>query len=111
MKCANGYVLLDLECVPETVSMHLVWVCVAVISGITVMVGCVLCTLHMGRLRSSSDSMDIQTESCPASMHSTDPFIEDDLEFKNIVMGSYLDDYSNSLLDEAEEFSAVPIDK
>jgi hypothetical protein len=111
MSCLEGYVLIPDtgECAPAAVSLQLVWVCVFAIMGLIVLVVCVLCTLHAGKLK-PADQVDLQSESCPASQHSIDPFLEDeDQEFRNIVMNTYLDDYTSTLLDEGCSLS--PLEK
>jgi hypothetical protein len=112
MSCLEGYVLLPetRECAPAAVSLKLVWVCVFGILGLMILVSCVLCTLHAGKLKPSNDLDLGQTESCPASLQSTDAFLdEDEQEFRNIVVGTYLDDYSSTLLDEGCSLS--PLEK
>ncbi len=105
MACAEGYLLVGAECVPVPVSMELVWVCVSVIFGLILLISCILCALYLGRRAPVQQQVDLVSESWPGSSHPSDPFVEDDQEFKNIVLGSYLDDYSKDMLDD--EFNPV----
>ncbi len=102
MACMDGYLLTGSECVPVPVSTELVWVSVCVILSFVLLLSCVLCALYLGRRAPSSqqETVDLVSESWPGSSHPSEPFVEDDQEFKNIVLGSYLDDYSKDMLDD-----------
>lgn len=100
--CVDGFRLLEGECAPATVPINLVWVCVSAILAFVLLISCVLCALHMGRrLPVPQPAVDLVSESWHGSNHAPDMFDDDVGEFQNIVLGSYLDDYSQSvLLDE-----------
>ena len=113
MVCTEGYTLLaGHECVPAALGLDVVWVCVWVILGLVGIVSCGLCLVHVGKLRSSHQgdagvAPCVQDVSWPTDS-SGEPFLDDDdPEFKNILAGSYLDDYARTLLDD--EFSAIPM--
>lgn len=113
MVCVEGYTLLaGNECVPAALGLDVVWVCVWVILGLVGIVSCGLCLVHMGKLRSSHQN-DLGVAPCVQDVSwptdsSGEPFLDDDdPEFKNILAGSYLDDYARTLLDD--EFSAIPM--
>jgi hypothetical protein len=99
MSCVDGYVLVGSECVPVPVSVELVWVSLLVILGLLLLLTCVFCALCLGR-RLPAQQMDLVSESWPGSSLPSETFSEDDQEFKNIVLGSYLDDYSKDMLDD-----------
>lgn len=107
MACFAGYSLIDGQCVPNTVNLSIAWVCVSVIFGLIMLVSCVLCALHMGR-RQPAQPLDVVSESWPDSEHPSEPFVEDDRDFKNIVLGSYMDDYSKEILDD--DFMVEPLE-
>lgn len=115
MVCADGYTLLvgGSECAPAVLGLDVVWVCVSVILGLIGFVSCVLCLLHLGKLRAAHQ--EDPTVACmpeaswpTESQHSTDPFLDDDPEFRNILTETYLDDYAKTLLDD--EFSVIPME-
>ena len=110
MSCLPGYSLLGHECVPSAVSLDLVWVCVCVILGLILCVSCILCALHMGRKLPPPQPLDLASESWPGSSHPSEPFVDDetDQQFKNILLGSYIDDYSREILDD--EFASIPFE-
>lgn len=99
MACMEGYLLSNAECVPAPVPSELLWVSVVVILGILVFLSCMFCALCLGRRRSAQE-VDLVSESWPGSSHPSEPFDEDDRDFKNIVLGMYLDDYSKDMLDD-----------
>lgn len=103
MACIDGYLLAGDECLPAPVAPEVVWVCVLVILGVGLLLSCVLCALYMGR-RVPAPPVDLTTESWPDSSHPSEPFAEDDADFKNIVLGSYMDDFSRDMLDDDDEF-------
>lgn len=109
MSCLGGYTLLEGECVPSTVSIELAWVCVFAIMGVILLVSCVLCAVHMGRrsaLPPPAPVDMVSDSSWPGSSHPSEPFFqedEDDRDFKNIMLGSYLDDHSMNMLDDFED--------
>ena len=111
MLCADGYTLLvgASECAPAVLGLDVVWVCVSVIFALIGFVSCVLCILHLGQLRAAhrDDPAAVAPEGTE-SQHSTDPFLDDDPEFKNILAGCYLDDYATTLLDD--DFSVIPME-
>ena len=102
MECVNGFVFLDAECVPATVPLNLVWVCVSAIGVLIALISCVLCALHMGRrIPQTQQDVDLISEPCTTDMSQRTPdFLDDDgtREFQNIVLGSYIDDYSRTML-------------
>jgi hypothetical protein len=110
MSCVPGYALLDRECVPSAVSLDLAWICVSAILALVLLVSCVLCALHMGRKTPTPEPVDLASDSWADSSHPSEPFVEDDTDhqFKNILLGSYVDDYSREILDD--EFSSIPFD-
>ena len=110
MSCVPGYALLHRECVPSAVSPDLAWVCVSVILALMLLVSCVLCALHMGRRTPPPEPVDLASDSWADSSHPSEPFVEDDTDhqFKNILLGSYVDDYSREILDD--EFASIPFD-
>ena len=109
MSCLGGYTLLGSECVPSTVSLELAWVCVIVILGVILLVSCILCAVHVGKRSAVSPPAPVDMvsdSSWPGSSHPSEPFFqedEDDRDFKNIMLGSYLDDNSMSMLDDFED--------
>ena len=105
MACIEGYLLVGKECLPAPVSQQLVWVCVVVIMCFTLLLSCVMCALYMGR-RIPTQPVDMISESWPGSNHPSEPFAEDDQEFKNIVLSSFNDDYSKDLLDDGDDVNA-----
>ena len=108
MACIAGYTLIDGQCVPATVNLSIAWICVSVIVGLIMLVSCCLCALHMGR-RLPAQPLDLVSDSWPDSDHPSEPFVEsDEREFKNIVLGSYMDDYSKEMLDD--DFMVEPLE-
>jgi hypothetical protein len=107
MACIAGYSFVDGQCVPTTVNLSIVWVCVSVIFGLIMLVSCCLCALHMGR-KVSTAPVDLVSESWPGSDHPSEPFMDDEQEFKNVVLGRYMDDYSKEMLDD--DFLVDPLD-
>ena len=102
MSCMEGYTLLGAACVPATVSLDLVWVCVTVILGLILLCSCIICALHMGRRKASPPLEPVQMTPVDSNSFpdSTEPFTDiDDQEFKNIMLGSYIDDYSSTIID------------
>ena len=102
MSCMEGYTLLGAACVPATVSLDLVWVCVTVILGLILLCSCIICALHMGRRKASPPLEPVQMTPVDSNSFpdSTEPFTDiDDQEFKNIMLGSYIDDYSRTIID------------
>lgn len=99
MSCVEGYVLAGAECVPAPVPVELAWVCVVVLLSSIVLISCVLCALYLGR-RIPTQPLDMMSDSWPGSSHPSEPFAEDEQEFRNIVLGTYLDDYSKDMLDD-----------
>jgi hypothetical protein len=112
MSCVEGYSLFHNECVPHTIPLDLVWVCVTVICCLVFLVSGVLCALHMGRRTAECPTNIVLPESCEgstsASQNSQQPLEATDNGFKNIVMGSYIDDYSRTFLDD--DCSAMPVE-
>jgi hypothetical protein len=106
MSCLAGYTLSLGQCVPSTVTLELVWVCVFAILGLLLLVSCLLCALHLGNRIPvpPPEPVDLASDSWPGSSHPSEPFFQDenDKEFKNIMLGSYLDDYSSDMLDDYE---------
>jgi len=105
MACIEGYLLVGKECLPAPVSQQLVWVCVIVVMCFSLLLSCVMCALYMGR-RIPAQPVDMVSESWPGSNHPSEPFTEDDQEFKNIVLSAFNDDYSKDLLDEGDDVNA-----
>lgn len=128
MQCVDGFFLFEGECVPATVPLNLVWVSVMAIGGFTLLVSCVLCALQMGRrvppppfdaeLVSLPDqtllSDDISNEKSAGSGFVDYSNNEDGLrfdrdggfDFQNIVLGTFMDDYSRDMLMDDEPSSA-----
>jgi hypothetical protein len=121
MACSDGYTLLDMdqqECVPSAVPLDLIWVCIIVILLLIGVISCLLCLLYMGRLRASNagaaecqpvvDFNDAHSwpldEPFPPNQQLV--FDENEQDFKNILIGSSLDDYSKTLLDD--DFEVTP---
>ena len=98
MACIEGYLLVGKECLPAPVTRELVWVCVIVVMCFGLLLSCIMCALFLGR-RTHSQPDDLVL-SDPWPDHTSEPFAEDDSEFKNIVLGSSIDDYSKDLLDD-----------
>lgn len=125
MQCVDGFFLLEGECVPGTVPLNLVWVSVMAIGGLMVLVSCVLCALQMGRRAAPPFEADLV--SLPDQTSASDDFSYDKaglcfadpsddkarlrfdrdggLDFQNIVLGSYMDDYSRDMLMDDEPHS------
>ena len=108
MSCIDGYTLLGAACVPASVSLDLVWVCVIVILSVIGLCSCILCALHMGHRKSLAplEPVELHTESSFPDSLTSEPFGDDDGEFRNIVLGSYLDDFSRMQLDPDDEFAS-----
>jgi hypothetical protein len=118
MACAEGYTLLvdQQQCVPSAVSLDLIWVCIIIILALIALVSCVLCLLYMGRLKDSNagaaecqpvDFNDARSWSLDEPFPSELPHADDQQEFKNILIGSCLDDYARTLLDD--DFALEPV--
>lgn len=118
MACAEGYTLLvdQQQCVPSAVSLDLVWVCIIIILALIALVSCTLCLLYMGRLKDSNagaaecqpvDFNDARSWSLDEPFPSELPHADDQQEFKNILIGSCLDDYARTLLDD--DFALEPV--
>jgi len=105
MSCLDGFLNTGTDCVPVELPVALVWVCVMVVSGVIFVVSCVLCALHLGNKLPSVQECEA---SVPPSSQVSDIFTEteevDDTSFQNIVIGSYLDDYSKHILDDYPYF-------
>lgn len=113
MACLSGYVLLNEDCVPATVGIDIVWICVLVVLGVTLAVSCILCALHFGKTRTPPEPVELTADPWPvtsACPFKDDPIFDDEYGFKNVVIGSYMDEYSRDMLDD--DFSdAVTVTK
>lgn len=104
MKCVHGYRLQDQSCVPEDISMDVVWICVTVISSFVSFVVCIFCCVRMARVSRTSESPKAAQDQpmgeggMPVVMEQ-DPF--DDV-FPEHEWGCrvQLDDYSSTMLDD-----------
>jgi hypothetical protein len=105
MSCLDGFLNTGTDCVPVELPVALVWVCVMVVGGVIFVVSCVLCALHLGNKLPSVQECEA---SVPPSSQVSEIFTEteevDDTGFQNIVLGSYLDDYSKHILDDYPYF-------
>lgn len=106
MTCIDGYLLAGTDCLPAPVSPDVIWVCVVVILMLGLFLSCVLCALYMGK-RAASRQQQVEMM-LPDSAHGSgsvpsEPFVDDDAEFKNIVMGTSLDDFSKTILDSDDD--------
>lgn len=116
--CNQGYVLInDRECAPESIPLNLIWICSIVISGVILVMICVLCALYMSRARRATLQQDDKQATTPNNIgcqssqpSSTEPFLDDDDDpsFKNILTGVYLDEHSASMLDD--DFACIPLE-
>ena len=99
MACLDGYLLSNQECVPAPVPSQLLWLSVLIIGAVLLLLTCLFCALCLGRRR-PVQGLDCTSESWPDSSHPSEPFEEDNPDFRNIVLGTYLDDYSKDMLDD-----------
>ena len=99
MACLSGYVLLNEDCVPATVGMDVVWICLLVIGCLILCVSCVFCAVRMGKSSPPPEPVQMTPEPWPGVLV-MDPFTDDEYGFKNVVIGSYLDEFSQDLLDD-----------
>ena len=119
MSCIDGYGLLgDASCVPTTVPLDLVWVCVVVILCVIFLCSCIMCALHMGRNRKSLLARQdppirpVELTTTDSSFpDSTDPFVDGDFddgkEFDDTFHRVYYDDLTRVVLDDMDdEFEA-----
>jgi len=122
MSCIDGYGLLlgdASSCVPATVPLDLVWVCVVVILCVILLCSCIMCALHMGRNRKSLLALQdppvrpVELASTGSSFpDSTDPFVDGDCyddgkELDDTFRCVYYDDLTRVVLDDMDdEFEA-----
>lgn len=105
MSCLLGYTLLDGDCVPSAVSLDVIWICVIVVLGVVGVVSCVLCAMQLGRSDVKPAPVDLTSEQPWPEVMGTgqftdEEFFDGEFGFRNIVVGSYLDEYSKDMLDD-----------
>ena len=100
MTCIEGYTMLGSVCVPATVSLDLVWVCVIVIISVILLCSCIMCALHMGKRKARAAELEAGIPATTAATttntsfpSSTDPFVDDDQQFNDMMFGCCSDDF------------------
>ena len=120
MLCEDGYTSVqdaDPQCVPNPVTLDIIWICVSAILALVAVISLViLCVqfMHSNQGAPKAEDHDIVLEQPPTTKEDQPfyppPFSEEDdgaAQFRNIIAGIQLDDYSTMMLEG--EFSPIPL--
>jgi len=114
MDCIKGYTLvLEIQqCIPNPVTMDMVWVCVLVVTTITlVLSGLFFCIQLSAYMTAPVEDIVIDTAITQAADGVREASqSEIDRQYQHIITGVVLDDCSVMMLDD-DEFSPVPLDR